>query len=101
MLSPCVRPKQLVRDNAKLLVLFKQDELNLYHVYKDGVNTDMKNDYFKVMFAEAWKHHYGCLIANNDASTGTEEVTTGSLFKMMFQKEKKHKRVNSIQKIHI
>ncbi|XZQ52184.1 MAG: ATPase/DNA packaging protein [Candidatus Karelsulcia muelleri] len=34
-------PKQLVRDNANFLILFKQDDLNLRHVYNDHVNTDM------------------------------------------------------------
>ena len=34
-------PKHLVRDNVNLLVLFKQDEMNLRHMYADHVNTDM------------------------------------------------------------
>jgi len=33
--------KHLVRDNANLLILFKQDSTNLKHVYNDHVNTDM------------------------------------------------------------
>jgi len=34
-------PKHLVRDNANSIVLFKQDFINIKHVYYDQVNTDM------------------------------------------------------------
>ena len=34
-------PKHLIRDNANLLILFKQDGTNLKHVYNDHVNTDI------------------------------------------------------------
>lgn len=34
-------PKHLIRDNANLLILFKQDGTYLKHVYNDRVNTDM------------------------------------------------------------
>ncbi|KYN28024.1 hypothetical protein ALC57_02564, partial [Trachymyrmex cornetzi] len=37
-------PKHLIRDNANLLILFKQDGTNLKHVYNDHVNTDMSYD---------------------------------------------------------
>lgn len=30
-------PKHLIRDNANLLILFKQDDLNLKHIYNDHV----------------------------------------------------------------
>lgn len=56
-------PKQLVRDNANLIILFKQDDLNLRHVYNNHVNTDMKYDSFKDACAEAWKDSdYGFLV---------------------------------------
>uniref|UniRef100_A0A8D8TTN8 Uncharacterized protein n=1 Tax=Cacopsylla melanoneura TaxID=428564 RepID=A0A8D8TTN8_9HEMI len=32
--------KQLIRDNANFIILFKMDETNLRHVYNDFVNTD-------------------------------------------------------------
>jgi len=37
--------KHLIRDNAKLLILFKQDSINLKHVYND-VNTNMSYNEF-------------------------------------------------------
>ena len=40
-------PKHLVRDNVYLLVLFRQDERNLKHVYEDHVNTDMTYTQFR------------------------------------------------------
>lgn len=47
-------PKQLVRDNANLLILFKQDDRNLRHVYNDHVNTDMKFEQFKQLCGVVW-----------------------------------------------
>jgi len=34
-------PKHLVRDNANMNIMFKQDDLNMHHLYRDHVNTDM------------------------------------------------------------
>lgn len=48
-------PKHLVRDNANVLMLFKQDELNLRHCYDDHVTTDMSFYNFKELCAECWK----------------------------------------------
>lgn len=47
-------PKQLVRDNANFLILFKQDERNLRHIYHDHVNTDMSYETFKQMCIKIW-----------------------------------------------
>lgn len=47
-------PKQLVRDNANLIVIFKQDETNLKHVYNDHVNTDMSYNRFRDICAQVW-----------------------------------------------
>lgn len=61
-------PKQLIRDNANLLVLFRQDELNLRHVYDDHVNTDMSFDEFKDMCALCWRNDkYGFLVIDKDS----------------------------------
>ena len=38
--------KHLIRDNANLLILFKQDGTNLKRVYNDHVNTDMSYEDF-------------------------------------------------------
>jgi hypothetical protein len=48
-------PKQLVRDNTNFLIVFKQDDLNLSHIYKDHVTSDMSFEKFKVMCNRVWK----------------------------------------------
>lgn len=61
-------PKQLIRDNANLIVLFKQDDLNLQHVYDDHVNTDMSYQQFKKVCNLCWKDNkYGVLVIDKDS----------------------------------
>lgn len=48
-------PKQLVRDNANLIVIFKQDFRNLRHIYNDHVNSDMPYNTFQDMCLQVWK----------------------------------------------
>nr|DAC81269.1 TPA_asm: FtsK [Bos-associated insect adintovirus 2] len=48
-------PKHLIRDNANVVVLFKQDDTNLKHVYQDHVGTDMAFDEFKQICFHCWK----------------------------------------------
>lgn len=60
-------PKHLIRDNANLIILFKQDALNMRHVYDDHVVTDMAWDKFQNMCEACWKtHKYGCLVICTD-----------------------------------
>lgn len=47
-------PKQLIRDNTNFLILFKQDDTNLKHIYADHVNTDMKFEQFKILCSDVW-----------------------------------------------
>lgn len=47
-------PKQLVRDNANFIILFKQDFRNLQHIYQDHVNTDMSFEMFKKICTNVW-----------------------------------------------
>lgn len=60
--------KHLVRDNANLLIIFKQDDLNLRHIYDDHVGTaDMSFTQFKEICAECWrKDKYGFLVIDKD-----------------------------------
>lgn len=59
-------PKQLVRDNANLIVLFKQDDMNLKHVYNDHVTTDMSFESFKNLCCECWKNTHDVLVIVKD-----------------------------------
>ncbi|KYN22203.1 hypothetical protein ALC57_05405 [Trachymyrmex cornetzi] len=53
-------PKHLIRDNANLLILFKQDGTNLKHIYNDHVNTDMSY--------ESWQLKYGFVVIDKDST---------------------------------
>lgn len=59
-------PKQLIRDNVNLIILFKQDDTNLKHVYSDHVGTDMTYNDFKVLCGKAWEDNYGFVVIDKD-----------------------------------
>lgn len=62
-------PKQLIRDNANLMVLFRQDGLNLHHVFNDHVAPDMTYQQFYELCAHSWNHDpYGFLVIDKDSS---------------------------------
>lgn len=61
-------PKHLVRDNTNLIVLFKQDDMNLRHVYDDHVNTDMTYARFKDLCSACWdSDKYGFVVIDKDS----------------------------------
>ena len=55
----------MIRDNANLLILLKQDGTNLKYVYNDQVNTDMSYDEF---CAVIWQQKYGFLVIDKDSA---------------------------------
>jgi hypothetical protein len=59
-------PKQLIRDNANFLILFKQDKTNLRHVYHDHVSPDVTFDQFLDMCSKSWKEKHGFLVVDKD-----------------------------------
>lgn len=59
-------PKQLIRDNANMLIVFKQDDINLRHVYDEHVNSDMTWLQFREMCSQIWKDTYNYLVINKD-----------------------------------
>lgn len=61
-------PKQLVRDNANLIILFKQDEINLRHVYEEHVNTDLTWLEFREMCSKIWNKPFNYVVINKDCS---------------------------------
>lgn len=71
-------PKHLVRDNANFLVVFKQDELNLKHIYNDHVNTDMPYTRFKEMCQECWKENeYSFVCVDKDRNVNEGRYREG------------------------
>ena len=61
-------PKHLIRDNANLLILFKQDGTNLKHAYNDHVNTDMSYEDFSNLCHTCWQQKYGFLVIDKDSA---------------------------------
>jgi len=61
-------PKHLIRNNANLLILLKQDVINLKHIYNDHVNTDMSYDKFCVLCRDYWQKKYGFLMIDKDSA---------------------------------
>lgn len=59
-------PKHLVRDNSNMLILFKQDDMNLKHIYRDHVNTDMTFDQFHKICSQCWMDKYCFLVICKD-----------------------------------
>lgn len=61
-------PKQLVRDNANFLIIFKQDDKNLRHIFDDHCSTDMDFDEFRQMCHQCWKREdYGFLVVDKSS----------------------------------
>lgn len=59
-------PKHLIRDNANFLIVFKQDNMNLKHIYNDHVNSDMDFNHFYKICCECWLDRYGFLVIDKD-----------------------------------
>lgn len=61
-------PKQLIRDNANLIILFKQDDVNLRHVYDEHVGADMSWSQFREMCSKIWSKPFNYLVINKDCA---------------------------------
>lgn len=60
-------PKQLIRDNCNVIVLFKQDDVNLRHVYDEHVSPDVTYDDFKRLCSRCWNDsNFGTLVIVKD-----------------------------------
>ncbi|CAK1580492.1 unnamed protein product [Parnassius mnemosyne] len=47
-------PKQLLRDNANFIIIFKQDDVNLKHIYEEQVSSNMSWNQFENIFNIVW-----------------------------------------------
>lgn len=63
-------PKHLIRDNANFILLFKQDDINLKHVYEEHIGTDMSFNRFRNFCAHCWKDDYGFVVIDKDSKLG-------------------------------
>lgn len=65
--------KHLIRDNCNFIILFRQDDLNLKHVYNDfSVNADMKFEQFRTLCLECWREPFGfaCISLEHEVNSG-------------------------------
>lgn len=66
-------PKHLIRDNANFILVFKQDDLNLRHIFEDySVRCDMTFSEFRRMCNKCWSDKYGFVVidADRDSDNG-------------------------------
>ena len=64
--SYAATPKHFVRDNVNLLILFRQDETNLKHVYHDHINSDMNFEKFKNLCAKCWENKHSFIVIDKE-----------------------------------
>lgn len=65
--------KHLIRDNCNFIIFFRQDDLNLRHIYSDfGVIADMKFEEFREMCLECWREPFGfaCISLDHEVNSG-------------------------------
>ena len=71
-------PKHLVRDNVNLLIIFRQDEMNLKHIYSNHVNTDMTFKEFQNLCLNCWKDgNHGFIVIDKDRDVGNGRYRKG------------------------
>uniref|UniRef100_A0A0A9YVB7 Uncharacterized protein n=1 Tax=Lygus hesperus TaxID=30085 RepID=A0A0A9YVB7_LYGHE len=67
--SYCRIPKHLIRDCANLIIVFRQDTLNMRKIYDDHVNVDMSFNKFSDMCSICWENtQYGFLVIDKECS---------------------------------
>lgn len=70
-------PKQLIRDNANLLIVFQQDMTNLKHIFDDHVSVDMNLSDFKNICGGCWEEKSGFLVLDKDCSVNEGRYRKG------------------------
>lgn len=71
-------PKHLVRDNANFIILFKQDDMNLKHIYNDySVACDMKFTEFRNMCNNCWREKFGFVVIDLDSEVNDGRYRKG------------------------
>lgn len=54
-------PRQTIRENANLFILFPQDLKNINHIFNDHVSSDMEKDEFRSLCRSAWRGSHSFL----------------------------------------
>ena len=70
--------KHLVRENANLILIFRQDKMSLRHIFDDHVTPDVKLEKFCEMCSLAWNSStYGCLLINKECDVNNGRYRVG------------------------
>jgi hypothetical protein len=70
-------PKQLVRDNANFIIMFKQDEMNMRHIFSDHISPDLTFTQFQDMCSKCWVNKYGFLVIDKDSDINSGRYRKG------------------------
>lgn len=70
--------KHMIRDNCNFVILFKQDDMNLRHVFDDmGIACDMKYNEFKQFCWACWGEKYGFAVIDLDSDVNNGRYRKG------------------------
>lgn len=70
--------KHLIRDNCNFLILFRQDDKNLKHIFDDmGIACDMKFNEFRNFCLECWREKYGFVVIDMDSDVNNGRYRKG------------------------
>lgn len=73
-------PKQLIRDNANVIVIFCQDEHNLKLIFRDHVIPDLTFELFKEICSKAWSERKkGFLVIDKES-----DINCGGRYRIGF-----------------
>lgn len=70
--------KHLIRDNCNLLICFRQDDLNLRHIFNDmSVGCHMTFDQFQQFCFECWRDKFGFVVIDLDSEVSAGRYRKG------------------------
>lgn len=70
-------PKQLIRGNCNLLILFKQDLASIKNIYDNHISGDIHFDEFQKIANECWKQPHGFLVIDLDCEKSNGRYRMG------------------------
>lgn len=70
--------KHLIRDNCNFLIVFRQDDLNLKHIFNDMcVACDMSFEKFRKFCLECWREKFGFVVIDLDSDVNCGRYRKG------------------------
>lgn len=82
-------PKHLIRENTNFLILFKQDDANLKHIYNDfSISHDMDFNAFKHMCLLCWEDNFGFVVIDTENTIQNGKYRKGLDHFILFNEKK-------------